>query len=474
MDGGSSSSSNTVYDVASERDVLTLLKLIRHSMLDDESKDEARDLIFSLHGAQTPEQLTELQMYVQPLGVSVKGGATEVDEADETVKTAEVETTPVESPIVAKTPAARSGFAGTRLAPSFGSQKMTAAPTASAPVTPAVAKPAPAPVTEAPEPVIAEEVTPEETTPVPEVTVEPETEAAAVVDTPPASPETPAPAADAAERIAEIKRIVNQKVGNPVHLIDATNEVGREYMNALLEAMKATQGGGNAAEAMARLETAFAAVNTSLDSAGAKEPSAQEEAPEEPVSTSGPEPVVESATPVEEVASPAPATTSAWDREPEEVNESETTPTTAVESTPASGNRLQSVASAAGDNKTTIPQPPEPEKPAAPADPLMNETVTNGLTQLLNEWKLFKAGGILGTGAKGVDHPLYKELRNLQMNLVIAGRFEGATPEVKQSIHDYMNGWRYEQGMTHDLKETFEHYLRRVVKTIIDKQQKAQ
>ena len=40
------------------------------------------------------------------------------------------------------------------------------------------------------------------------------------------------------ERIREIKSLVNQKIGNPVHLVEANPEVGREYMSALLEAMK--------------------------------------------------------------------------------------------------------------------------------------------------------------------------------------------------------------------------------------------
>jgi hypothetical protein len=56
------------------------------------------------------------------------------------------------------------------------------------------------------------------------------------------------------------------------------------------------------------------------------------------------------------------------------------------------------------------------------------------------------------------------------MAAVIAGRFEGATTPIKQSITDYMNGWRYEEGITHEHGETFEHYLRRVVRHILNKQ----
>ena len=96
--------------------------------------------------------------------------------------------------------------------------------------------------------------------------------------------------------------------------------------------------------------------------------------------------------------------------------------------------------------------------------------ITSGLGQLLSEWKLFKSSGIFGTGPSGVDHPLYKKVSGLTMSALMAGRFEGATPEIKQSISDYMNGWRYEQGVLHQHSETFEHYLRRVIKTIIERQ----
>jgi hypothetical protein len=33
-----------------------------------------------------------------------------------------------------------------------------------------------------------------------------------------------------------------------------------------------------------------------------------------------------------------------------------------------------------------------------------------------------------------------------------------------------MNGWRYEQGIIYEQDETFEHYLRRVIRHIIDSQ----
>jgi hypothetical protein len=102
-------------------------------------------------------------------------------------------------------------------------------------------------------------------------------------------------------------------------------------------------------------------------------------------------------------------------------------------------------------------------------DPLLTPAVTSGLGQLLSEWGLFKSSGIFGTGPSGKDHPLYQKLAPLTMAAVIAGRFEGVTPQIKQSITDYMNGWRYEEEIIHEHAETFEHYLRRVIYHILNK-----
>lgn len=102
----------------------------------------------------------------------------------------------------------------------------------------------------------------------------------------------------------------------------------------------------------------------------------------------------------------------------------------------------------------------------------MVSEVTTGLRQLLSEWTLFKSSGLFGTGPSGIDHPLYKKLNTLPMQAVIAGRFEGSTTQIRQSISDYMNGWRYEEGVVFDYGESFEHYLRRVIRHILDKKKK--
>jgi hypothetical protein len=103
-------------------------------------------------------------------------------------------------------------------------------------------------------------------------------------------------------------------------------------------------------------------------------------------------------------------------------------------------------------------------------NPLYAQEISEGLVQLLSEWTIFSKSGIFGTGPRGIDHPLYKKLAPLKIPLIISGRFEGATEEVRQSITDYMNGWRYEQGIIYEKDETFEIYLRRVIRHIIDSQ----
>lgn len=115
----------------------------------------------------------------------------------------------------------------------------------------------------------------------------------------------------------------------------------------------------------------------------------------------------------------------------------------------------------------------ELDKKAAAADahngdPLHAPEVDAGLEQLLQEWSLFKSSGLFGTGPNGREHPLYQKLASLMIQDVAQGRFADARPEITQSITDYMNGWRYEQGIVYEPGESFETYLRRVIRFIID------
>jgi hypothetical protein len=485
--------------------------------------------------------------------------------------------------------------------------------------------PSPAPTTEPetqaqPDTAVEEKIVPPVSTP--DLEPEPEPEPAPAPVEPPAAPKpepmadkpvtppapepTPAAAAMAEtmvspgaatseqslQRIREIKSIVNDRVGNPVNLVDINNEVGREYMAALLDAMKKLNNGVSSASAMQRLEAAFSAVEQTLDErdeapvappepapapAPATAPAAESPAPEpmssaptaevSPMSAGVPDtpqpetveaepsPVPPEPVPVPPKPAPAPAPEPPKPDpvpEPPQAPPQPETPPAAVSATtvpvpPAnqpSPQGVPNVPPAPQDSSTTVtveppkivpkgaPAPqskqltpkevasawgpetdtvrPKPAPAAAPApqsitpkaaslaqsetklrtpddlplassletssvagDPLYTRQVDEGLEQLLSEWSLFKKSGLFGTGPKGREHPLFKKIADLQIPLLLAGRFEGATQEIKQSITDYMNGWRYEQGIIYEQGETFEHYLRRVIRHILDLQQGA-
>lgn len=414
------------------------------------------------------------------------------------------------------------------------------------------------------------------------------------------------------QRIREIKSLVNERVGNPVNLVDINNEVGREYMAALLDAMKKINSGTSATSAMTRLEAAYQQVEQTLDAhdataaaAAAPVPTAppvavataprSEEVTPEATTSQTPEPLPTAVAPTPDTATavssaPEPAQTPVpppkESREPafvppevEYVPEPVPVPTPEPvapapmpepapepfpepEPLPSPEPARQSIPVTAEGSAVVQPPPPEP-LPTAPApeslnippstpsstsgkipvvpagapapvptkrspneieaawgpatdtlrpqvdpsslaqkvtsvadakekfrtpdqlpsaaevssvegDPLFTKEVDDGLQQLLSEWSLFKKSGLFGTGPKGREHPLFKKIADLQIPLLLAGRFEGATQEVKQSITDYMNGWRYEQGIIYEQGETFERYLRRVIRHILDLQKKKQ
>lgn len=408
-----------------------------------------------------------------------------------------------------------------------------------------------------------------EPTPTPTPATPPPVEASKVVEAEPVKSQS-STIEGHQERIKAIKRSVNERVGNPINLIDTNNEIGREYMNALLDAMKKVSGDGAGADtAMNRLEAAYKLVEELLRSgvtvgkqSKKEEPSnePQKEIPSvEPPSTNNPavEPqtvAVKPPTASEPEPPTRPDETELSDSVKKDTSVEESsqlssrvplrkiklpsddqpaeTATKSVpvpkaesviadrkeiasnkikqSSVPADGARLRSLAdtpnpflkpaeqSPVNDKKTTTAKDaggfwshltsankdsgqgnqeessnngktaPLKNTPTPPVDDkLFNPNVSAGLEQLLSEWKLFKSSGFFATGPGGKDHPLYKTLARLPMAAVIAGRFEGATPEVKQSIMDYMNGWRYEQGIIHELNENFDHYLRRVISHIL-------
>lgn len=313
------------------------------------------------------------------------------------------------------------------------------------------------------------------------------------------TPPSPAPASSLAtpvkDRINEIKHDINQRVGNPVNLINADEAIGREYMNALLNAMKsASTNDSSAKEALVRLENVYKKVIDLLAQKDIKERPSPKPATPQPIperrESVPPTPIKATETKnstlltnliqkdksvagtVSKLQSVSPITT------PISKPEQHKVPVKTAEApdriSPRSDAKLSPVSTITALpeqietlRKKSLDQEAEAKKPISD---LNSEKVTAGLKQLLSEWKLFRGSGWFGTGPTGMDHPLYKQLAGLSMAAVVAGRFEGATPEVKQTLADYMNGWHYEQGITHEMGESFDHYLRRVILHILGKQ----
>lgn len=387
------------------------------------------------------------------------------------------------------------------------------------------------------------------------------------------------------ERIRVIKADINTRAGNPVNLVSMNNAIGREYMAALLEAMKQLGGGneGTITNAMKRLEIAYEQALSVIEMAGAPKVSGSNQlvpsgqAPTEvpsnqnaslaqtptqkpqaqatpvavstekkfvsvaPVPTSPVQSVSATAVPEKRQAIPiieSPTSVQSATPKQTENTHSSNPPLGATRfvARPTQANTETSISQIVSAPKPISPIPPQhqtyyvTEKPvattvpmtASPADimqaaeapssvpihsskfqsaksvamatplrrveelptsaevknrsengnPLYAQEISEGLEQLLSEWSIFHKSGVFGTGPKGSNHPLYKKLAPLMIPLIIAGRFEGATEEVRQSITDYMNGWRYEQGIVYEKEETFENYLRRVIRHIIDVQKK--
>jgi len=500
MDQNSSSSSS--FDLHSQAGVMSLLASIRGSQLSATAKNELRDLVF---------------LYTNGGGDNSVRLALEQKLATHQI----TPIVPVAKPAPeAPAPAPTLSFGSSRPAPVF-KQKPVSAPVATAPKTPepvvAVPTPAPAPIpvspTEVKVTVQSAPIAPATPAPVSAPAPQPATE---VPKAAPVMPAAPAPAAAAPvenveylNRIREIKSAVNSKVGNPVNLVDINNEVGREYMNALLDAMKRLSGGvGGIVPAMDRLETAFKAVEVAVaehDRSGGTMPAPisvttpapqpvvevapAPVVPEVPKVAPAPKPVAPTPQPATEfvvrpvvpkpepVAPPTPKPQPVAEPAPEKIVsgfDAMPTPEPAPKVVPVSVP-VPPIHSVATDTKIMTPADlPAPESVATSVtgDPLMTREIDDGLQQLLSDWTLFKKSGLFGTGPHGREHPLFKKIAGLPIPLLLAGRFEGSTQEIKQSITDYMNGWRYEQGIIYEQGEPFEHYLRRVIKQILDLQKK--
>ncbi len=486
------------FDMGSENDVLALLKVVHQNPIDASIKNHLRDLIFTYKQSLSADDLRNVEQGFIPFGIEITAApAAAVPAASVSVVKREPRqrTLGISRPqpvftmsAPAKKRVIRTVREGEGVVMPTIHKEMTHAehtepkPTAPTAV-PADTKPA---ATSAPEPVQASEPVPASAEP-------------AAVFT-----------GDPTERIKEIKRLVNEKVGNPVNLIETHNELGREYMAALLDAMKKANGGasGGISAAMERLEAAFKNVQDQVLSS--PEPlRAQAPKPPQPTALKTEVPTMKEMPPaISAELMSAPKAQTENNAEPHSAlsvasaaSARETTPKTPMpsvrqqltqaqtqDSTPTptpspavrqtSESSMHSVAKEkqlqdllrANREKEILTQKQQEEARVAAMDPLMAPDVDSGLNQLLSEWDLFRKSGFLGTGPKGREHPLFKKLAPLTMAAVIAGRFEGSSTPIKQDIADTMNGWRYAEGIIHEHGETFEHYLRRVVRHILVRQ----
>src|SRR3989344_3382850 len=227
---------------ATEEKLLGALVSVRNSALKIEEKAAIRDLILDYAGTTDEARRLKLKNEItiklapavpepKPVPVSAAPVTSRDDSTNKVTLSGRVRPVPVftSTSTATKAPEQKQPEPQREVAPPISneSHKSTPVDTAKAP-----------------------EIPPPQTKP-PEVVVKAE---------PVSSPNT-----SAKDRINEIKHDINQRVGNPVNLISTDEVIGREYMSALLNAMKsASSGDGSAKEALAHLEDVYKKVNDLL------------------------------------------------------------------------------------------------------------------------------------------------------------------------------------------------------------------
>jgi len=473
---GTRGSSTVLFDLRSERGIVDLLAVIRKSPLGINDKRFLRDLVLAYTQSKGDKGIyDELIELIQQYNLSPELLYSPALEQNNTAPIIASDSVPATASMQSMRP--RSGFSSGRTVPTFTAHVAKIAHKTDVPTAPLV----PSSVTDA-------SFTASATVPVitsPDAVVKKEI-SRPVLATPPIQPVSAKASDEGGDyltRIQEIKSDINQKIGNPVNLVDIDNHVGREYMAALLDAMKVISNGGRPEAEMIRLESAYQAAirligsdSNNVDGVAPDEPSPLSVSSQvikpiipqmpsipadenQPASSVLPIPVVEKIVPVSPTPDPYTHT----------VDASEHASTLA----PAANLEVHSVAEAKPlRNITELPLANEVQTAPAGTDPLFTKEIDDGLDQLLSEWPLFSKSGLFGRGPNRRQHPLFIQLANMPIPLILSGRFEGATPQVMQSISDYMNGWRYEQGLIYDNEESFEHFLRRVIRHIINWQRK--
>ncbi len=564
--GGTKAGASSSFDLRSWQGLTEVLKTGKESLTDPQAYAEFRNLVleYAQKGGDA-ELRKKIDAVIATFGAAKTPEAEAVTAEPEPERRAEpapVQSDPAPAAPEKKDAGRTFGVVGTRRAPprfvppAEKKESTVPAPQVRADVPPAapapepVPKPAPAPVPTpepAPTPAPSNSVPEPVPTPAPVPAPEPVSEPADVpqpapqgapepVSPPPVSAPKPAQGFKTLDeykaRIAEIKRIVNAKVGNPAMLIDTGNDYGKKYMTALLSALKATGGGGEGVDAaMANLEVAFETLlkdreaEETAGDATAGEAALQadvkrwEEPKDEPVPEAAPEPEREpvpapEAPRPEHAPLPEPAPAPVPEPEPVIVREKQ------EDIIGRADDKIQSVMETIGREKPKVSIGslfiPEPESipksdtgagtsrigagggwPAsrqvlkgigklspeevraegvdttevtAKQTELSSPEITATLHQLLSEWNIFHGSGFFGMGPSGPEHPLYKTLAPLSMGEVIAGRWEGSNHKLTKTIKQYVDAWRHEQGIAYVVTETFEHYLRRVVQRIMRRQ----
>lgn len=540
------SSSTNGFDLRSEQGIVLLLAVVRQSAIDTNEKRFLRDLVMSYAQSKGDkglrDELTERISHYQLTPKLLEETKTTPSQA-----TPETATSATDTESQNSAPITHAGFSSGRSVPVFTSSQKTSTEKPTSPVVnqaPKATVPTVEVTKDVPTPEVAMSSVPTQPSSSPSQTTS-ENSNGATTTTGPASSQPPAPipaqtqpsAVSESEspstpkemsptgtgepgvstytdnphlaRIQAIKSDINKRIGNPVNLVDINNQVGREYMSALLDAMKSLANGTSPEAAMSRLESAYQAAIavTGTDTTS-------QSLPATPKTPTAPKinPIIPSTPPSPDLAATDPAAAKQIEIHAEQKNEPASAsiqpstnsvpvptppPSPSVSETvdkrslpiqpsspsnphtsdavPITSSKMQvaSVADATPLRKISeVPLASERQSVPSGTDPLFTQEIDNGLDQLLSEWPLFSKSGLLGRGPNRREHPLFIQLANMPIPLILAGRFEGATPQVMQSISDYMNGWRYEQGLVYDNDESFEHFLRRVIRHILNWQRK--
>ncbi len=512
LSGVNQKTSGTGFDIRSWQGLTAVLQAARSAQMDDTAYAAFRDMVLSYAQSGGDPALKSridaaIQSFSKPHEPKIK-----TDPVPEKQSMGTAHTTPSATPAVTKSDVPQQEVSRMRMGrpvPSFG---LSASPR---PVTETQVPQAPAPVaTRIPTPVSAP-------SPVPAPTSSTVAQADVVSDSKPApapqvvptkaesAPSVSSQSLDAYKaRITEIKRIVHSTIGNPVTLIDAGNTIGRDYMNALLTAMKTAGAGGTGIEeAMEKLEAAFSAVQTLSPRAPEVEEKVENEieVPVEeppaptPIEVPEVEEVLEQRVQEAHIEVPQEVIPQAEEAVPMiEETELKVPEAPVVQNFPSSyepavlpktGTEYVEYGAQVKAPEASAAHPPHQAVPAVPMTQdeiraavarvqspeaeLESDEITAALMQLLHEWNIFASSGMFGTGPGGYDHPLYKTLAPLPMLTVANGGWDNAKTEERQSIRDYINAWRHEQAISYNPTESFEHYLRRVVQRVLKRQKGA-